>query len=44
MKDVIEMASGGMIYIPSFMMMDSCIQAILRSLPQQFERLHRWYY
>jgi hypothetical protein len=34
-----EMTSGGMIYIPSFMLSGSGIQLILRVLPQQFERL-----
>jgi hypothetical protein len=35
----IEMASGSMIYIPSFMTIGSGIQVILRLLRQQFERL-----
>jgi hypothetical protein len=34
-----EMASDGMIYIPSFMMIGSGIQVMLRLLPEQFERL-----
>jgi hypothetical protein len=44
MKYAIEMASGGMIYIPSFMMIGSSIQVILRLLPKQFERLQCWHY
>jgi hypothetical protein len=39
MKYAIKMASGGMIYVPSFMTISSGIQIILRILPQQFERL-----
>jgi hypothetical protein len=39
-----EMTSGGMIYIPSFMMITSGIQVIYRILPQQFEKLQCWYY
>jgi hypothetical protein len=35
----VEMASGGMIYIPGLMMIGSGIQVILRALAQQFERL-----
>jgi hypothetical protein len=35
----IEMASNGIIYIPSFMKIESGIQVILRVLPQQLERL-----
>jgi hypothetical protein len=38
MKYTVEMASGGMMYIPSLMMNDSGIGVILRALPQQFER------
>jgi hypothetical protein len=37
MKYVIEISSGGMIYIPNFMMIGSGIQIILSILPQQFE-------
>jgi hypothetical protein len=44
MKYTVEMASGGMIYIPSFMKIGSGIQLILKVLPQQFERLQCWYY
>jgi hypothetical protein len=39
MKHAIEMASGDMIYIISFMEIGSGIQEILRVLPQQFERV-----
>jgi hypothetical protein len=44
MRYTVEMASDGMIYIPSFMKTDSGIQKILRLLPRQFERLYYWYY
>jgi hypothetical protein len=36
MKYAVEMASGGMIYIPSFMMIGSGIQVILRLLSKNF--------
>jgi hypothetical protein len=39
MKYTVEMASGGMIYIPGFMTIGSGIQVILRVGPDQFERL-----
>jgi hypothetical protein len=39
MKYVDEMTSGGMIYI-----IGSGVQAILRVLSQQFDRLQCWYY
>jgi hypothetical protein len=39
MKYAFEMASGGIIYIPDFMMIGSGIHVILSLLPQQFERL-----
>jgi hypothetical protein len=39
MKYTVEMASGGMIYIPSLMTIGSGIRVILRALPKQFERL-----
>jgi hypothetical protein len=39
MEDTVEMASDGMIHLPSFMMISSGIQVILRLLPQQFVRL-----
>jgi hypothetical protein len=42
MNYAIEMASGGMIYIPNFMMTGSDIQVVLRLLPIQFERLQCW--
>jgi hypothetical protein len=35
----VGMASGGMIYIPSFTAIGSGIQVILRALPGNFERL-----
>jgi hypothetical protein len=38
------MASGSMIYKPSFTMINSNFQVILRLLPQQFERMQCWYY
>jgi hypothetical protein len=38
MKYATEMASGGMMYIPSFITISSGAQVILRLLPQQFER------
>jgi hypothetical protein len=37
MKYAVEMASGGMIYIPSFVTICSGIQVMLRLLPQQFK-------
>jgi hypothetical protein len=39
MKYAVEMASVGMIYIPTFKMTGSGIQVMLRLLPQQYERL-----
>jgi hypothetical protein len=44
MKYNVETGSGGMTYIPSFITTCSDIQAILSSLPQEFERLQCWYY
>jgi hypothetical protein len=44
MKFAVEVAPGGIIYIPSFMTIGSGIQVILRSVPQQFETLQCWYY
>jgi hypothetical protein len=44
MKYTVDTASDGIIYIPSFMTIGSRIQVILRSLPQQFERIQCWYY
>jgi hypothetical protein len=44
MKYTVEMASHGMIYIPSFMKIGSGIQVILRLLLRQSERLQYWYY
>jgi hypothetical protein len=40
----IQMVSGGMVYIPSFITIGSGIQVILRLLPQPFEGLECWYY
>jgi hypothetical protein len=37
MEYTLEMASDGMIYIPSLMKIGSGIQFILRVLPQHFE-------
>jgi hypothetical protein len=39
---LLMMASGGMIYIPSFVMIHSGIQLVLMSLHQQSDRLQRW--
>jgi hypothetical protein len=39
MKYTIEMVSGGMIYIPSLMKIDSDIKVILKVLPKKFEML-----
>jgi hypothetical protein len=44
MKYADEVASSGTIYTPIFMTIGSGIQAVLRLLPQQFERLQCWYY
>jgi hypothetical protein len=44
MKYIVEMASGGIIYVPSFMEIGSVIQVILRLLPRQSEGLQCWYY
>jgi hypothetical protein len=44
MKYAVEIASVGMIYVPNFMMNGSDIQAILKLLPQKYERLQCWYY
>jgi hypothetical protein len=43
-KYAIEMATGGMIYIPKFITICSGIQVILRLIPQQFERPQCRYY
>jgi hypothetical protein len=43
-KYATEMASGGMTYILSLMMIGSSIWVSLRLLPQQFERLQCCYY
>jgi hypothetical protein len=39
MKCAVDMASDGMIYVPSLTTIDSDIRVIIRVLPQQFERL-----
>jgi hypothetical protein len=39
MNYTFEMASDGMIYVPSLMKIDSGIQVILRLIPRQIERL-----
>jgi hypothetical protein len=39
MKRTIEMTSGDLIHILSFMTIGSGIQVILRLLPKQFERV-----
>jgi hypothetical protein len=44
MKYAFEKASGDVTHIPSFMMMGSGIQVIIRLLSQEFERLRCWYY
>jgi hypothetical protein len=44
MKYAIGIASGGMIYIPSFMTVGSGIKELLTLLHQQFERLQCWHY
>jgi hypothetical protein len=41
MKYAIETGSAGMIYLPSFIKIDSGIEGIIL-LPQQFERLQCW--
>jgi hypothetical protein len=44
MKHAVEMASGGMIFIQSFVKIGSGTQVILRLLLQQPERPQYWYY
>jgi hypothetical protein len=44
MKYTVEMSSGGMTYMPSFMTIGSGVQVILRVLPQQLEMLQCSYY
>jgi hypothetical protein len=44
MECATEMASDGMTYIQSFIMIGSGMQVILRLPPQQFESLQCWYY
>jgi hypothetical protein len=39
MTYTVKIASGGIMYIPSFMMICLGIYVILRALPQQFEKL-----
>jgi hypothetical protein len=43
-KYTVEMASDGLIYVPSFMKIRSDVQVILRLLPRQSERLQCWCY
>jgi hypothetical protein len=43
MKYIVDMASAGMIYVPSFMKISLGIQIILLLLYQQFQRLQCWY-
>jgi hypothetical protein len=40
MKYSVEMAANGMIYIPTFMAIDSRIQVILMVLPQQLKMMY----
>jgi hypothetical protein len=44
MKYTVEMASDGMIYIPSFMKISSGIQTISSLLPRRSEKQECWYY
>jgi hypothetical protein len=44
MKYTVDMASDGMICIPSFIRIGSGIQIIIRLLPRQSERQQCWYY
>jgi hypothetical protein len=39
MKYAVEMASDGLMYVPSLMKIDSGIRVMLRVLSQQFQRL-----
>jgi hypothetical protein len=41
---LIEMTSGGMLYIPGLITNGTGIQVILRLLPENFEILQGWYY
>jgi hypothetical protein len=43
MRYTAEMASDGMVYIPSYMKTVSGIQVILRLLPRQFDKLKCWH-
>jgi hypothetical protein len=43
MQWAFEMASSGMIYMAGFITIVSGILAILRLIPQQFDRLYCWY-
>jgi hypothetical protein len=42
-EDAVEMTSRGRIYISSFMLVDSDIQATVRLLSQQFQNLQHSY-
>jgi hypothetical protein len=44
MRYTVEMASDGMIYVPSFMKICSGIEVIIWLLPRHSERLQCWYY
>jgi hypothetical protein len=44
MRYATEMASGGMIHIPSLMTTGSGIQVILRLVHEHFQRLQCWNY
>jgi hypothetical protein len=44
LKYAVRMASGGMIYMPSSISIDSDIQEILRLLPRHSETVQCWYY
>jgi hypothetical protein len=44
MKYIVQMGSGGMIYVLCFITIALDIQLLLSLLPKQFERLRCWYY
>jgi hypothetical protein len=44
MRNIVQMTSDGMIYIPNFMKMCLGIQVILRLLARQSESLQFWRY
>jgi hypothetical protein len=43
MQLAVEMPLGGIIYVPNLLTIGLDIQAILRLLPQLFERFKYWY-